>query len=92
MDYLTSVNNGVNFNLYNNPDGWREWFSWTSANSDDAWLVFDRNQNGVIDDGRELFGNFTPQSRPPTGEQHNGFLALAEYDKTANGGNAGGLN
>jgi hypothetical protein len=83
---LTNATNGVNFN---DGRGMLLRTAWTAANSDDSWLVLDRNGNGTIDDGTELFGNATPQ--PATTQLYNGFRALNEYDKAANGGNGDGF-
>ncbi|HEX3070699.1 MAG TPA: hypothetical protein VHX14_19175 [Thermoanaerobaculia bacterium] len=83
---LTDAGHGVDFDL--NADHQRERIAWTSSAGSDAWLCRDRNGDGVIDDGRELFGNFTPLENGD--KAPNGFVALTEFDAPASGGNGDG--
>lgn len=50
---LTDAQNGVLFDITNSGSPMQ--VAWTSANSDDAWLALDRDNNGKIDNGKELF-------------------------------------
>jgi hypothetical protein len=73
---LTSAAEGVAFDIDANGVA-GEQIAWTEPGSGDGWLVFDRNGNGRIDSGEELFGSRTPAyadaSQPRT---ENGFDAL----------------
>lgn len=81
--HLCSVADGVSFDI--DDDGGLENISWTQRQSEDAFLVLDRDENGTIDSGGELFGNYTrflDGSLAP-----NGFLALFELDVAEGNGN-----
>ena len=84
---MTDAANGVTFDFFGRPP--RRLLSWTAAGADDAWLVFDRDKNGKIDNGKEMFSNVSPQ--PGVTASHLGFQALAMFDKPPFGGNSDGV-
>ena len=61
---LTGPSRGVQFDV--DGDGAKEQTAWTAADSHLAFLALDRNGNGVIDSGKELFGSNTIPSSTPT--------------------------
>ena len=73
---------GTEYQVYfdHNGNGYAELTGW--IDSDDGLLTYDRNQNGNIDSGNELFGNHFQLS--VSGFGRNGFVALADLDSDSN--------
>jgi hypothetical protein len=80
---LSGPEPAVDFDL--DADGAGNSTSWTRRGGDEAFLALDRNGNGVIDDGTELFGFATPLADGR--KARNGYRALAELDSAVLGGN-----
>jgi lysozyme family protein len=75
----TGVTDGAYFD--HDKTGFAEQTGWASA--DDGLLVIDRNSDGIINDGGELFGDRTLLQGGWTGA--NGFEALVELDTNLDG-------
>jgi hypothetical protein len=81
-DYrLTDIAGGVRFDL--DADGRVDHVSWTAAGEPLAFLALDRNGNGVIDNGSELFRDHTRLASGIFAK--NGFEALRELDSNGDG-------
>jgi hypothetical protein len=78
---FTSAANGVRFDI--RADGSPRLVAWTLPDSDVAFLALDRNANGAIDDGAELFGSATTLASGV--RARHGFEALAELDGNGDG-------
>lgn len=84
---LGPAGRGVSFDV--NADGFPDQVQWVRPGGDEAFLTLDRNRNGIVDDGSELFGVGTPLLAGGTAP--NGFVALAQYDQPLLGGNDDGV-
>ena len=78
----TSLEEGVTFDLFGRNQVRTAW-----VKGDDALLVLDRNHNGQIDNGSELFGEAMGVDGKVTLD---GFQALGLLDQKAHGGNGDG--
>lgn len=86
--HLGPAGTGVYFDLAGN--GQSQYMQWTAPLGDEAFLVLDKNGNGFVDDGSELFTNFNMLILD--GEvSPNGFADLAQYDRVGLGGNDDGF-
>ena len=83
--HLTSASAGVAFDI--SGTGQPVQIAWTDSHFHNAFLALP-GSDGLVHNGKQLFGNFTPQPESP---HPNGFLALAEFDKPQNGGNGDGI-
>ena len=82
---LTDAANGVRFDISGSGNPIQ--MGWTAAGSNNAFLALP-GADGLVHNGQQLFGNFSPQ---PPSDQPNGFAALAAYDDPNKGGNGDGM-
>ena len=80
----TNLDYKINFDLDNN--GFKEATSWIDNN--DAFIAIDKNNNGTIDNGSELFGNKSISNNAyayTNPNAKNGFESLKEFDSNNDG-------
>jgi hypothetical protein len=78
---LTGADSPVLFDI--SATGTPRWVGWTAPDTDQAFLWLDRDHNGKVDSGAELFGTATILRDGTTAR--NGYVALAEFDDNADG-------
>ena len=69
-------------------DGKAQLTQWVAIDGNEAFLVFDQNQNGIVDNGAELFGRGWLHLEQRLAS--NGFEQLKQYDHPLLGGNNDG--
>ncbi len=74
---LTGADSPVSFDIMGT--GEPLLIGWTAAGSDEAFLCLDRDENGSIDSGAELFGNAVLLADGRRAQ--NGFIALSTFDE-----------
>jgi hypothetical protein len=79
---------GVMFDLMAN--GTPIKMQWTARNGNDAFVMIDKNNNGIVDNGAELLTNYNMLMLENT-PAANGFSDLAQYDLVELGGNDDGF-
>ncbi len=80
IEYAPAPTSAANFDMHGGAGACVR-SDWPSAAT--PWLALDRDRNGAIDGGHELFGTGTRLAAGSAA--HNGFVALAELDSDGDG-------
>jgi len=86
--HLGKEGEGVVFDLAGNGNPIA--MQWTAKGGNEAFIVVDKNGNGIVDDGSELLTNFNLLLLENIAAP-NGFADLAQYDHPELGGNDDGF-
>ncbi len=81
--HLGAPNTGILYDFFG--DGELRPTQWVAPNGNEAFLALDRNGNGTIDNGTELFGRGLFDNSQQ--RANHGFEQLRQYDFSFNGGN-----